>query len=97
MRKLRRSVVAVRSDLAQHVQTRLSPKRISRLARRLADQMTQDEKLALLAVVSGLILKGISLADPRARLALLVLLVIVNELLSAYLKVESRLTVGSRE
>ena len=96
MSKLRRSAVAVRSGLTEGVLKRLSPERVAGLARRFVDQMTPDEKLALLAVVSGLILKWISLADPRARLALLVLLVIVNELLSAYLEVESRLTVGSR-
>ena len=57
--------------------------------------MTQDERVAVLALISGLILKGISMADPRARLALLVLLVLVNELLSAYLEVDSGLTVRS--
>ena len=95
MRKLKKSVVAVRSSLNEGLLTRVSPKRASRLARRLVDRMTQDEKLAVLALISGLILKWISVADPRARLALLVLLVLVNELLSAYLEVDSGLTVRS--
>ena len=95
MRKLKKSAVAVRSGLTEGLWTRVSPKRASRLARRLVDRMTQDEKLAVLALISGLILKGISMADPRARLALLVLLVVVNELLSAYLEIDSGLIVRS--
>jgi len=95
MRKLRESAVAVRSHLAEGLWTRVSPKRVSRLARQVVDRMTRDEKVAMLALVSGLILKWISMADPRARLALLVLLVVVNELLSAYLEVESGVTVRS--
>jgi hypothetical protein len=95
MRKLKESVVALRSSLNEGLMTRVSPKRASRLARQLVDRMTQDERVAVLALISGLILKGISVADPRARLALLVLLVLVNELLSAYLEVDSGLTVRS--
>ena len=95
MRKLRESAVAVRSHLAEGLWTRVSPKRVSRLARQVVDRMTRDEKVAMLALVSGLILKWISMADPRARLALLVLLVVVNELLSAYQEVESGVTVRS--
>jgi len=95
MRKLRKSAVAVRSNLAEGLWTRVSPIRVSRLARRVVDRMTQDEKVAALALVSGLILKWLAMADPRARLPLLVLLVLVNELLSAYLGVDSGLTVRS--
>jgi len=89
MRKLRGVAVAARSGWESHVKPRVSTERASRAARRLVDRLTEDEKIAVLGLVAGLGLKWISMADPRARIVLLVLLLVVNEALSSYLDVDS--------
>ncbi len=95
MGKLSGSLVAVRSGWESHMKPRVSMKRASRAARRLVDRLTEDEKIAVLGLVAGLGLKWISMADPRARIVLLVLLLVVNEALSSYLDVDSGRTVSA--
>ena len=92
MGKLRRSAVRVRSGLAEEVLSRLSPKRVAGLARQLVNRLSEEERLAIIGLVTTLILKSPA-TDPRAKLAVFVAALVVNELLSAYLEIDARLTV----
>ena len=95
MGKLRGAALVVRSGWESQVKPRVSTQRASRAARRLVDRLTEDEKIALLGSGTGLGLKWISVADPRARIVLLVLILVVNDALSLYLDVDSGPTVSA--
>ena len=95
MGKLRTSALAVRSGWESHVKPRVATQRASQAARRLVDRLTEDEKIAFLGLVTGLGLKWISMADPRARIVLLVLIMVVHDALSSYLDADFRPTVSA--
>lgn len=95
MGKLRGAALVVRSGWKSHVKPRVVTQRASQVARRLVDRLTEDEKIAVLGLVTGLGLKWISIADPRARIVLLLLILVVNEALSSYLDVDSGPTVSA--
>ena len=94
MGKLRLTVASARPEWLTRVTDRLSPERVSGLARRLVDRLSEEEKLAIVGLVTTLILKGAT-NDPRVRLLLLVAALVAGEVLSAYLEVDSGVTVRS--
>jgi hypothetical protein len=111
MKKLRRTVVAAGSVVRRGAarcnllksgrvssQARVSKralKRVSKTAERVVDQLSEEEKLALIGLLIMLILRWAAVANPTARVVLLILAVITNVVLSSYLDVEASTSSGS--